>query len=145
MLRIPVRPVWLGVIGLGGAAGTATRAWLESQFPAAAGEWPWTTFWINLTGALLLGALLEVLAGSGPDRGWRRGVRLGMGTGFLGGYTTYSSFAVETLGLIQSGAWLLGFGYALGSVVAGLAAALAGARLVRRLLQRTRRARGAIR
>ena len=144
MLRIPVRPAWLGVIGLGGAAGTATRAWLEALFPAGPGQWPWTTFWVNLSGALLLGVLLEVLAETGPDRGWRRGVRLGVGTGFMGGYTTYSSFAVETFVLLDSGAWLVGVGYAVGSVVLGLTAAFAGARAVRRLFRRYRRARGAI-
>lgn len=145
MLRIPVRPAWLGVIGAGGAAGTATRAWLEGLFPASAGQWPWTTFWINVSGALLLGVLLEVLAETGPDRGWRRGVRLGAGTGFMGGYTTYSSFAVETFVLVDSGAWLVGLGYAVGSVVLGLLAAFAGARVVRRLFRRHRRAQGAIR
>ena len=144
MLRIPVRPAWLGVIGVGGAAGTATRAWLEALFPAGPGQWPWTTFWVNLSGALLLGVLLEVLAETGPDRGWRRGVRLGVGTGFLGGYTTYSSFAVETFVLLDSGALLVGVGYAVGSVVLGLIAAFAGARAVRRLFRRYRRARGAI-
>ena len=144
MLRIPVRPAWLGVIGVGGTAGTATRAWLEGMFPASSGQWPWTTFGVNLSGALLLGVLLEVLAETGPDRGWRRGVRLGVGTGFMGGYTTYSSFAVETFVLLDSGAWLVGVGYAVGSVVLGLIAAFAGARAVRRLFRRYRRARGAI-
>lgn len=145
MLRIPVRPAWLGVIFLGGAAGTATRAAFEGAFPAAPGQWPWTTFWLNVSGALVLGILLEVLAGTGPDRGWRRGVRLGAGTGFLGGYTTYSSFTVETFGLIRSEAWLIALGYALGSVILGLAAAFLGARVVRRMLRRYRRAQGAIR
>ncbi len=145
MLRIPVRPAWLGVIFLGGAAGTATRAALEGAFPAAPGQWPWTTFWLNVSGALVLGILLEVLAGTGPDRGWRRGVRLGAGTGFLGGYTTYSSFALETFGLIRADAWLIAVGYALGSVVLGLVVAFLGARVVRRVLRRRRRAQGAIR
>ena len=145
MLRIPVRPAWLGVILIGGTTGTAVRAWLESAYPAPAGQWPWTTFWINVSGALLLGVLLEVLAETGPDRGWRRGLRLGVGTGFLGGYTTYSTFAVETLQLLNGAAWLVGVGYAVASVLLGLVAAFSGARLVRRLLRGYRRARGAIR
>lgn len=145
MIRIPVRPAWLGVILVGGTAGTAVRAALESAFPAAAGQWPWTTFWINVTGALLLGVLLEVLAELGPDRGWIRGLRLGLGTGFLGGYTTYSTFAVETVQLLGSPAVLVGLGYAVASVLLGLMAAFAGGRLVRRLMQRFRRAGGAIR
>jgi CrcB protein len=145
MLRIPVRPAWLGVILLGGTAGTAIRAALEAAYPAGPGEWPWTTFWINVSGSLVLGVLLEVLAETGPDRGWRRGIRLGVGTGVMGGYTTYSTFAVETLQLVNSGAWLIGLGYALGSVLLGLACAFAGARGVRRLLRCRRRAKGAVR
>ncbi len=138
MLRLPVRPAWLAVILLGGTAGTAVRAALESVFAPAPGEWPWTTFWINTSGALVLGVLLAWLAESGPDRGWRRGVRLGVGTGVLGGYTTYSTFSVETLGLFRYGAWPIALGYAAGSVVVGIAAAYSGARLVR-LVSRSRR------
>jgi CrcB protein len=145
MLRLPVRPAWLAVILLGGTAGTALRAALEAAFPATPGQWPWTTFGINVCGALVLGVLLEVLAGTGPDRGWRRGLRLGVGTGVLGGFTTYSTFAVETLGLVRVDAWLLALGYGVGSVVLGAAVAFAGARAARRLLRGYRRARGAIR
>lgn len=142
---LPVRPAWLAVILAGGTVGTGTRAWLAAAFPHGPGEWPWATLGINLTGALLLGVLLEVLAGTGPDRGWRRAVRLGVGTGVLGGYTTYSTFAVETFELVRAGAWLAGLGYALGSVVVGLGAAWAGALLARRGLARVRRAQGGIR
>ncbi|MFT4109817.1 FluC/FEX family fluoride channel [Propionicimonas sp.] len=145
MLRIPVRPVWLGVIMVGGTVGTAVRAALESAWPAVPGQWPWTTFWINLSGALVLGALLEVLAASGPDRGWRRGLRLGVGTGVLGGYTTYSTFSVETVSLVRSGALPVGVGYALASVVIGVGLAYLGARAARRLMRAARRARGGIR
>ena len=145
VLRLPVRPAWLGVILLGGTAGTATRAWLEGSYAPVTGQWPWTTFWVNVSGALLLGVLLEVLAETGADRGWRRAVRLGVGTGFLGGYTTYSTFAMETGQLLDAGRWLLGVGYGLGSVVLGLAAAFCGQRLVRRLLKQYRRSRDALR
>jgi len=145
LVRLPVRPAWLGVILIGGAVGSALRAWLETTFPPAAGHWPWTTWWINVSGALMLGVLLEVLAVTGPDEGWRRGVRLGVGTGALGGYTTYSTFAVETVQLLQGGAWLVGLGYALGSVLTGVLAAVVGVWAVRRLLRGHRRARGALR
>ena len=145
MLRLPVRPAWLGVILLGGTAGTALRAWIEGAFAPPIGEWPWATFGINLSGALLLGTLLELLAATGPDRGWRRGVRLGVGTGLLGGYTTYSTFSVETLQLLHAGAWLLGLGYAISSVLLGLVAAFLGGRAARRVLRRYRHTKGALR
>lgn len=126
-------PGALAMVFAGGSVGTAVRAAIEATFGAPAGTWPWATFGINLSGAFLLGALLEVLARSGPDTGRRRLLRLGLGTGVLGGYTTYSTFSVETLGLLQSGAWLPGIGYALSSVALGFLAAFAGIRLARAL------------
>lgn len=133
--RLPVRPAWLGVILAGGAAGTAVRSALSAAFAVPAGQWPWVTLWINLSGALLLGVLLEGLAMTGPDAGWRRVLRLGVGTGFLGGYTTYSTFAVETFQLTSAGSVLLGIGYALISVGFGFAAAFAGAQAMRALVR----------
>lgn len=126
-------PKWLGAILIGGAAGTLLRAWLQDLVPVAAGGWPWATFGINLTGSLLLAVLLELLSVSGPDDGWRRILRLGVGTGFLGGYTTYSAFAVETVSLLEANAWLAAIGYALSSVVLGVAASLLGIVLVQRI------------
>jgi CrcB protein len=120
------------LILIGGMAGTALRAALEAVVPAAPGSWPWTTFWINMIGSALLATLTEWLA-SGEDVGWRRSVRLGVGTGGLGGFTTYSTFSVETVGLLTSGQWILGVGYALGSVLLGIAAATAAIALLRRL------------
>jgi len=129
----PGRPNWrwLVLILLGGAVGTSVRAWLEGAWPAQPGAWPWTTFWINIGGSLLLGLLLEGLAVSGPDAGWRRGVRLGVGTGVLGGFTTYSTFAVESVERLRDGSWPVGATYALVSVVVGILAAGAGLRLGR--------------
>lgn len=94
------------------------------------------TFWINLAGAFALAALLEVLAETGGDRGWRRGLRLGIGTGLLGGFTTYSTFSVEIVLLFRSGAWSIGAGYGLVSVVGGLVVALVATWVIRRLLRR---------
>lgn len=132
-----VRPTWLLAILVGGAAGTALRSGLEAAFAQPDG-WPWATFWLNISGSLALAALLEALAGGGSLTGWRRLLRLGLGTGFLGGYTTYSSFAVETVTRFESGAWQVGLGYAVGSVLLGLAAALTGAGLVRLVAKRVK-------
>ncbi len=128
---LPVDPRMLALIFLGAALGTSLRSALEAAYGPGPGQWPWVTFWINVGGAMLLGALLEGIAASGRDTGWRRGLRLGAGTGVLGGFTTYSTFSVETVLLLRSGEWVVAAGYALVSVAAGVLAALLGVRLVR--------------
>lgn len=125
----PGPPVMLrhaGMVAVGGALGSAARAALEAAAPAAPGALPWTTLTINVVGSFVLGALLEVLARGGPDEGRRRAIRLLCGTGVLGGFTTYSTFISETSQLLTGGATLLGLGYAVVSVVIGVAAAVAG-------------------
>ncbi|MGV1007160.1 MAG: fluoride efflux transporter FluC [Dermatophilaceae bacterium] len=126
----------LALIAGGGAAGTAVRAVIEEAVPPGPGGWPWATFGINVTGALLLGLLLQLLVRTGADSGWRRNVRLTAGTGFLGGYTTYSTFAVEVSQLVQHGTWAVGVGYAVSSSLLGAAAAAAGYALAGRVVGR---------
>jgi fluoride exporter len=119
-------PRLAGLVALGGMVGTAARASLEAALPAPAGGWPWTTFTINIVGSLVLGVLLESLLRTGDDTGWRRAVRLGCGTGILGGFTTYSTFILEVEQLLRGGSQAVAVGYALVSVVVGLAAAGVG-------------------
>ena len=118
------------LIGLGGAVGTMVRFGVESTMPPAGGGWPFATFLINISGAFILAALLETLSWKGPDDGWRRRIRLGVGTGMLGGYTTYSTFMVETALLGGASHYLIAFGYAAVSVVLGVAAAWTGMAVV---------------
>lgn len=124
--RVAATAAATAVVAAGGAVGALGRALLEGALPAASGAWPWTTFTVNVMGSLVLGALLETLLRCGPDRGRRRLVRLGCGTGLLGGFTTYSSFAVEIVRLAQDGHAGVGAAYALVSALAGVLAALAG-------------------
>lgn len=125
------RPPYLLLVVLGGALGTLARHLAEEASPARPGGWPWTTFWINVVGSFVLGSLLTALARGGPDQGWRRRVRLGVGTGLCGGFTTYSTFILEIDTLLRGGWVATALGYALVSVLAGIAAALAGALLMR--------------
>ncbi len=133
----PGRPVhlrgrYLGLVAVGGAIGTGARAALAAAFPPGAGI-SWTILVINVVGAFCLGLLLEALAHRGPDVGGRRALRLFVGTGVLGGFTTYSTLADDTAQLLDVGRWGAGAGYALLSVVLGLAAVAVGVVVAGRL------------
>lgn len=126
------RLVLLGLVFVGGVCGTWVRAELSNRFPVTADAWPWATFWINVSGAFVLGVLLGLLARLGDDSGWRRRVRLGLGTGMMGGYTTYSTFAVEVVERQRDSLLLLSTSYALASLVCGVLAAAIGLRVTAR-------------
>ena len=113
------------LVALGGAIGTGIRAVLAETIPAVNGV-SWSILGINVVGAFCLGLLLESLAMRGPDVGGRRLVRLFVGTGVLGGFTTYSTLAVDTAALLDGGRAATGTWYALLTVVAGLAAVVLG-------------------
>lgn len=120
-----LRPAALGLVFLGGSAGTLARFGLAEALPAPAGL-PLPVLLINLTGAFALGLLLEVLARRGPDTGGRRAARLLLGTGFLGGFTTYSALAVDSAVLVGAGRAVEGIAYLVLSVLLGLAATAVG-------------------
>lgn len=120
-----LRPSSLTVVFLGGTAGVAAREALTLAL-GPPGAVHWATFAINLTGAFLLGLLLEALVRCGPDHGRRRTLRLLVGTGFLGGYTTYSALATDTADLVGSGAVGEAVGYGLGTVLVGALATWLG-------------------
>ena len=130
------RPVLVGLVFLGGCLGTIMRAEIAHAWPALADGVPWATLVTNLVGAFVLATLLEVLVHAGPDEGIRRAVRLCLGTGLLGGFTTYSTLAVETGQRVMSGHWLLGITYLLTSVAAGAFLAWAMITTVRAAVRR---------
>lgn len=121
------------VILIGAALGTSARAALEQLAPAPHGGLPTTTLVINLVGALILGTFLQWLARTGEDAGTRRLLRLGLGTGVLGGFTTYSTFAVETVDLVRADALLTAGAYAVASLLLGVLGAVLGLALGGRL------------
>ncbi len=107
-------------VALGGAFGTMGRYGVGEALPGD-GLFPLATFAVNVVGSFALGALLAAILTTRAKT-----VRLLLGTGFLGGLTTYSALAVETDALLRTDHVALGLAYAAASVVAGLAAALAG-------------------
>jgi CrcB protein len=122
---------YIALVFIGGALGTAVRFLVSAVVPPVAGL-PVATFCINVVGAFLLGVLLEALALRGPDEGMRRDLRLFIGTGILGGFTTYSAFAVDADGLIVAqnvGGSIL---YAVATIVVGALASVAGIALAAR-------------
>jgi fluoride exporter len=120
-----LRPALLAVVLAGGAVGTAAREGLSLAIPRTGGL-PLAILVINVAGAFVLGVLLEALLRRGADEGRRRVLRLGLGTGFCGGFTTYSTLAVGVGGLLRDGSAALGLAYGVGSVVLGAVAAWLG-------------------
>ncbi len=117
------RPAALGAMALGGALGTVARYGVSQVVHAAPGSFPWPTFWTNLSGSFALGLILGVVLQRFPPR---RYLRPFVAVGFIGAYTTYSTFAVETVLLARDGHALLALGYAAVSLVAGLLTAWSG-------------------
>lgn len=133
----PVHLHWRSIllVFVGGALGAAVRYLLTLSVPPVAGV-PLITFLINVTGAFVLGWLLQSLALRGPDEGRRRDIRLFVGTGILGGYTTYSSLAVDTDGLIAAQSVGLSILYAVATVAVGAIASVAGIALASGIARR---------
>jgi CrcB protein len=118
------------LVALGGALGSVARhlvgLLLMSRFGLA---FPWGTLTVNLVGSFAIGMILKMVASGG----WAPGgdARLFLAVGILGGFTTFSSYAGETMQMLAKGAVTTALVYALGSVVAGTAFAAAGYALVR--------------
>ncbi|MCI2240693.1 CrcB family protein [Paenibacillus sp. TRM 82003] len=125
-----------GAVAAGAVAGALARHGAARWLSTPPGGWPVATTVVNLLGCLALGLLLEGLARRGPDTGRRRLLRLGLGTGLVGSFTTYSTLAVETDLLARDGAVGLAVAYPLVSVVAGVALCGAGVALAARLVPR---------
>jgi CrcB protein len=120
------QPMLLLLVLLGGMVGAPARYLIGTALPTAAQGFPLATFLVNVSGSFALGLLLEGLARRGAETAGRREVRLAVGTGLLGAFTTYSALATEVALLMRDDRGGLALIYALGSVVAGLVAAGAG-------------------
>jgi CrcB protein len=112
-------------VAAGGAVGTALRAGI-ALLVHPVGGFPVAIFGINIVGAFVLGMLLQALTARGPDTGRRRTLRLLLGTGVLGGFTTYSALSSDSAVLLTSGGVALALGYGLATVVLGALASWAG-------------------
>ncbi|ACZ32281.1 Camphor resistance CrcB protein [Xylanimonas cellulosilytica DSM 15894] len=126
-------PRLLGLVALGGAVGSVLRYAVALALPPTTSGWPLGTLVVNVIGAGALGFLLAALARRGPETQRLQRLRLTLGTGLLGGFTTWSSFALETERLLHDGAALVAAGYVSASLVVGTLAAVVGILLGQRL------------
>ena len=117
------------MIGIGGFAGAIARyqvaAMIQARVPAG---FPWGTFVVNVSGCLIMGVATTLLTERlvvNPQ--WRFLIPIG----FIGAYTTFSTFEFELFRANTEGAWLIGGAYLVGSVIAGYAALWAGVVLAR--------------
>ncbi|MDP3659026.1 fluoride efflux transporter CrcB [Phenylobacterium sp.] len=121
------------LVGFGGAAGAIARYCVGVQTLRWFGSgWPYGTLAVNVIGGLLMGALVGYLAQRGGADQER--LRLLLGVGVLGGFTTFSAYSLEVALMLERRQYGAAGIYALGSTVAAVAALFAGMILVRRLL-----------
>jgi CrcB protein len=112
--------LWIGIGGfLGANARYLLSVWCAERFGPS---FPYGTFIINVSGSFVLG----VIVGAADVRSVSPLFRLAAAVGFLGAYTTFSTFTVETIRMAEGGSFLLALANVVGSVAVGLTAALLG-------------------
>ncbi len=107
----------VGAVAAGGAAGAVVRYAVSLAMPTGAGQFPWATFLINLSGSFLLGLLLVLVMEQFPRGHLARPL---IGTGFIGAYTTFSTMSVEAVLLIRDHHLAVATAYLGASLVGGL-------------------------
>jgi CrcB protein len=112
------------LIGVGAVLGANLRYWVTNVFVQRFGvAFPYGTLFINITGSFLLGLVLTLIANRlVVDPGFR----LAIGTGFMGAYTTFSTFSVDTVTLLEQGDILLAAGYSAASLLGCILGAYVG-------------------
>lgn len=122
----------LMLVLLGGALGTSLRFGAANLVAYAAGQitkYPYATFFVNITGSLLIGFLAELFDARQSLMTVSPELRAALLVGVLGGYTTFSSLSFETFALIRDGRLGAAMAYSLGSLALGLAATWLGVRM----------------
>ncbi|MEV8035182.1 fluoride efflux transporter CrcB [Streptomyces sp. NPDC086182] len=126
----------VAAVAVGGALGATARYGAARLWPTADGAFPWTTFTINVVGCSVIGVFMVLVTDA-----WRahRLVRPFFGTGVLGGFTTFSTYAVDIRKLVGTGHPGTGLGYLAATLCAALAAVWLAVTATRRALAWRRR------
>ncbi|MGW3626287.1 fluoride efflux transporter CrcB [Streptomyces sp. NPDC000880] len=124
----------LAAISVGGAAGATARYAASVLWPAAPGAFPWATFWINVLGCALIGVLMPLVSEGG--RSAHPLVRPFLGVGVLGGFTTFSTYALDFSELLEREEADTAMAYAAGTVAGAIAAVWLAASATRAVLAR---------
>ncbi|TLS43300.1 fluoride efflux transporter CrcB [Streptomyces montanus] len=138
----PRPSVWRGqgpvvaVVAAGGALGASARYAASLIWPAQTGAFPWATFWVNVSGCAVIGVFMVVITDVWAAH---RLVRPFFGTGVLGGFTTFSTYAVDIQKLVDAGRPRAGLGYLAATLVGALAAVWLAVTATRRVLEWRRR------
>lgn len=117
------------IVFIGGGLGSMSRLFVSSQVGKFAGTgFPWGTLAVNLLGALIIGVLIEFMAIKWSASEYQRYLLV---TGFLGGFTTFSAFSLETASMWMRGDWLAALAYVLASVIGTVALVILGTHMLR--------------
>jgi CrcB protein len=126
----------LGAISAGGALGAVARYGALLVWPVSGGGFPWAVFGINVLGSALIGVLMVLVAEGGRGAGAHPLVRPFLGVGVLGGFTSFSTYAMDVSGLLGRGELLMALSYALGTVAGAVGAVWVAATVMRRAVGR---------
>lgn len=126
----------VAAVAVGGAIGATARYAASVLWPAQTGGFPWTTFWVNVTGCAVIGVFMVLVT---EARTVHRLVRPFFGTGVLGGYTTFSTYAVDIQRLLDDGRPATAFAYLAATLLAAVAAVWLAVTAARRVLLRSPR------
>ena len=136
--RAPRKPPWraqvpvVAVVAVGGAIGATARYALSLQWPVQPAGFPWATFWTNVVGCAVIGVFMVVITDVWAAH---RLVRPFFGTGVLGGFTTFSTYAVDIQKLLDAGHPRTGAAYLAATMLAALGAVWLGVAAARRVLK----------
>jgi CrcB protein len=123
----------IAVVALGGAIGASARYGAALLWPTASGAFPWTTLVVNVVGCAVIGVFMVLITDVWTAH---RLLRPFFGTGVLGGFTTFSTYATDIRGLLDGGHARTALAYLALTLIAALAAVWAGASATRRVVVR---------